>query len=72
MDIFLGVVLFLIGAPIIGMMALGMIHLTGYLKEWLDDKFEGLVIHFGKYGFVIGLYLMGAVVYLLGYIFYYD
>ena len=72
MDIFLGVVLFLIGAPIMGMMALGMIHLTGYLNEWLGDKSKDLEIYFGKYGFLIGLYLMGTVVYLLGYIFYYD
>ena len=72
MDIFLGVVLFLIGAPIMGLMALGMIRLTGYLNEWLGDKSEDLEIYFGKYGFVIGLYLMGVVVYLLGFIFYYG
>jgi hypothetical protein len=72
MDMFLRVALLLIFAPIIGLMALGMIRLTGYLNEWLDDKSEDLEIYFGKYGFVIGLYLTGTAVYLLGFYFYYG
>jgi hypothetical protein len=72
MNIFLAVVLFLIGAPIIGLIAYMMIHLISYLKEWLDDKYDDLRVRYGDYGFLIGLYLMGTVVYLLGYIFYYD
>ena len=55
MNIFLAVVLFLIGAPIIGLIAYMMIHLISYLKEWLDDKYDDLRVRYGDYGFLNGL-----------------
>ncbi len=65
MNIFLAVVVFLISAPIIGFIVWMAIQWIGYLKEWLDEQFESLEIYYGDYGFVFGIFLIGAVFNLL-------